>query len=82
LRLLERFDGKALDTAIAAAIERGAIGLPSIEHLLEQQRRKHKLAPAIAPTVLLNERAAALRTVSQPLAGYDALGRDEDDHDF
>ena len=78
LRLLERFDAKAVDAAIATALERGALGLPSIEHLLEQQRRKQKLAPSVVPTVLLNERAAALRTVSQPLDGYDALGGRDD----
>jgi transposase len=78
LRLLDRVGAKALDQAIATALTRGAVGVPSIEHLLEQQRRNSKRAPAVAPTIALNERAAALHTISQPLAGYDALSQDEE----
>jgi transposase len=78
LRLLDRVGPKALSSAIAVALERGSVGAASIEHLLEQERRRNKAVARVAPTIALSERASALRTISQPLSSYDSLGRGEE----
>ena len=73
LRLLDHYKPQALERAISIAIERGALGVASIEHILEQERRKQKLPLAASPLVLLDPRAQQLQTVAQSLDTYDSL---------
>jgi transposase len=76
LRLLDRFcDARALDQAIAATVERGATSLASIEHILDQERRRQQRPVPLGPLALKDERAAALRTQPHSLADYDALSK-------
>jgi len=77
LRLLEVCGKDALTLAIATATERGAISIASIEHVLEQQRRKEKRPVPLGPFALKDERASQLRTQSHALDAYDALSKDE-----
>lgn len=73
LRLLDHYKPHAVERAIAIALQRGALGVPSIEHILEQERRKHRQPFTPAPLVLLDQRAQQLQTVAQSLDSYDAL---------
>jgi hypothetical protein len=75
LRLLDRYKPQALEHAIAIALERGALGVPSIEHILEQERRKLKRPVSSPPLVLLDQRAQAINTIAQSLESYDALSK-------
>lgn len=73
LRLLDHYKPQAIERAITTAIARGALGVPSIEHILEQERRKKNQPIAQLPLVLRDARAEQLQTIAQPLDAYDSL---------
>jgi transposase len=75
LRLVDAYDPKAVDDAIKTAALRGAFGVGSVEHIIEQDRRKRRLQPPIGELALHDERARSLRTKPHALAGYDALSK-------
>jgi transposase len=75
LRLVDAFDAKTVDNAIKAAAIRGAFGVASVEHIIDQERKKRRLAPPIGALALRDERARSLRTKTHALDAYDALSK-------
>jgi transposase len=78
LKLLERHGPRALDAALAEALERGALGAPSVAHLLDQRTRQRREKPPL--TVLLPDdpRIHQSRVTPHNLADYDRLLADKD----
>lgn len=79
LRLVDAYDAKSVDDAITAATLRGAFGVGSVAHIIEQDRKSKRLAPPIGALILRDERARAVRTKTHSLEDYDALSKLTDD---
>ncbi len=79
LRLVDTFDAKTVDDAIQAATARGAFGTASVEHIIEHERKKRRLAPPIGGLALRDERARGMRTKTHSLGAYDALSKTDQD---
>ena len=78
-RLLDDHGAAAVETAIAEALERGAVSAASVAHLLDQRTRARKARPPI-PVVLPDDpRVRDLRVTPHTLTDYDALSKDPDD---
>jgi transposase len=75
LRLLDAYDARTVDDAVKAATARGAFGVASVAHIIEQDRKARRLAPPIGGLALADERARALRTKTHALGDYDALSK-------
>jgi transposase len=75
LRLVDTYDPKSVDDAMLAAAARGAFGVGSVAHIIEQERRRRRIAPPIGGLALRDERARAVRTKTHALGDYDALSK-------
>jgi len=75
LRLVDAFDAATVDNALKLAASRGAFGVASVEHIIEHDRKKRKLAPPIGGLALRDERARDMRTNTHALGDYDALSK-------
>lgn len=75
LRLVERYDAKSVDSAIAAATARGAFGVGSVVHIIDTDRKSKRLAPPIGALALRDERARTIVTKTHALSDYDALSK-------
>jgi len=73
LLLLDRYGGAALDAAIVDALARGAIGAPSVAHVLDQRARAKKAPPPLDVVLPADPRVRDLRVTPHSLAAYDAL---------
>jgi len=78
-RLLDRHGPRELDSAIAEALERGAVGAASVAHILDQRARRQGLPPAIDPFLPDDPRARGRHTLPHSLLPYDALAGSADD---
>lgn len=81
IRLLERHGPKALDAALREAHSKGAVGAPSVAHLLDQETRRRKERPPLDVVLPDDPRVKELRVRPHALADYDRLLRDHDDDD-
>jgi hypothetical protein len=79
VRLLERHGPRDLDSAIAEALARGAVGAASVAHILDQRTRLRGLPPAVDPFLPDDPRARHLPTLPHSLIPYDALAGSADD---
>jgi len=73
LRLLDQVGATALDTALAEALERGAVSAASVAHLLEQRRRARHLPPPLDVVLPADPRVRDLRVTPHALSAYDTL---------
>ena len=73
MKLLERHGARALDAALAEALARGALGAPSVAHLLDQGTRRRREKPPLAAVLSDDPRIAASRVVPHNLTDYDRL---------
>ena len=79
-RLLDAYGASALNTALAEALERGAVSADSVAHILDQKRREQNQPPPLVPAVLDDPRIRAIHIVPHSLAPYDDLAApDRDD---
>jgi transposase len=79
VRLLERHGPRELDSAIAEALERGAVGAASVAHILDQRARQQGLPPAVDPFLPDDPRARDLPALPHSLVPYDSLAAPSDD---
>jgi transposase len=80
-RLLDAHGPGAVESALAEALERGAVSAASVAHLLDQRARARKAPPPI-PVVLPDDpRVRDLRVTPHALTQYDALSQETDDDD-
>jgi hypothetical protein len=77
LRLVDTYGAATVDNAITLAASRGAFGVPSVEHIIEHERKKRRVAPPIGGLALRDERARDMRTNTHALSDYDALSKEE-----
>jgi len=71
LHLLDRYDARALDGAIAEALSRGAISPEAVAHVLDQRRRAAKAPPLVEVILPDDPRVRDLRVTPHSLASYD-----------
>lgn len=74
-RLLDEYGAAPLDSAIAEALERGAISTASVIHLLEQRARRARLRPRIPVQLPDDPRVRDLTVTPHALDSYDTLSR-------
>ena len=83
LHLLDRYDARALDAAIAEALSRGAISAEAVAHILDRRRRAAKSPPIIEVILPDDARIHDLRVTPHSLASYDhalrTAGKESDD---
>jgi hypothetical protein len=72
LRLLDHVGAAALNTALAEALQRGAVSAASVAHVLDQRRRARRQPPPI-DLVLADPRVRDLRVTPHALSAYDTL---------
>ena len=65
-RLLERHGARALNAALAEALAKGAVGAPSVAHLLDQRARGRRQPPALQGVLSDDPRIRAVRDRSSP----------------
>nr|WP_225938083.1 IS21 family transposase [Myxococcus sp. RHSTA-1-4] len=81
-RLLERHGARALNAALAEALARGAVGAPSVAHLLDQRARGRRQPPPLQVVLPDDPRIHASRVTPHSLADYDKLlTKDSSDDD-
>jgi transposase len=81
VRLLDAHGAGAVEAALVTALARGAVSAASVAHLLDTQARARKALPPI-PVVLPDDpRVRDLRVTPHALTRYDALAKEENDHD-
>jgi len=81
LQLLDRYGSAALDAALRDAFDRGAIGAPSVAHVLDQKARAQRTPPPLDVVLPADPRVRDLRVTPHSLAAYDVLcapGAEED----
>ena len=71
--LLDRYGASAVDAALTDALARGAIGAPSVAHVLDQRTRASKAPPPLDVVLPADPRIRDLRVTPHSLAAYDAL---------
>lgn len=71
LHLLDRYDARALDGAIAEALSRGAISAEAVAHVLDQRRRAANAPPIVEVILPDDPRVRDLRVTPHSLASYD-----------
>ncbi|MHB1844240.1 MAG: IS21 family transposase [Deltaproteobacteria bacterium] len=74
LKLLDRYGPSEVDRAISETMARGALSADAVAQLLDQETRRHKLAPVLQPIPLDDPRIRNLRVAQHALEPYDALG--------
>ena len=72
-RLLERHGARALNAALAEALAKGAVGAPSVAHLLDQRARGRQQPPPLQGGLSDDPRIRASRVTPHSLADYDKL---------
>jgi transposase len=72
LHLLDRYDARALDAAIAEALVRGAISAEAVAHVLDQRRRAANAPPSVDVILPDDPRVRDVRVTPHSLASYDA----------
>ena len=80
-KLLDQFGPTALNIALGEALCRGALSAGSVEHLIEQRRRRKKQAPPMALSLPQDPRVSQLRVLPHDLSAYDALAHPQEDSD-
>jgi len=73
LRLLDQYGASALNAALRDALTRGAVGAPSVAHLLDQRARARRQPPPLPVVLPPDPRVRDLRVTPHPLSAYDAL---------
>ncbi len=73
---------RALNTALAEALAKGAVGAPSVAHLLDQRARARHQPPPLQAVLPDDPRIHASRVTPHCLADYDRLlSKDPSDDD-
>ena len=80
LKLLQRYGAKELNTAMAEALARGAVGAASVGHILDTRRRRRGEPPPLETVLPDDPRVRDQRVAQHSLAPYDRLLKDEDDN--
>lgn len=80
LELLDEYGAAALDQALAEALERDVIHVPSVRQLLEQRRHADGRPAPLAVTIT-DPRLRDLAVRPHDLSTYDQLNTDDDDDD-
>jgi len=81
-RLLERHGARALNAALAEALAKGAVGAPSVAHLLDQRARGRHQPPPLQVVLPDDPRIHASRVTPHSLTDYDKLlTKDSSDDD-
>jgi hypothetical protein len=71
LHLLDRYDARALEAALAEVLARGAISAEAVAHVLDQKRRAASVPPVIEVLLPDDPRVRDLRVTPHSLASYD-----------
>ncbi len=79
LKLLVRYGAAELDRALADGLARGAVGAPSIAHILDQRARGRRIAPPLDAVLPDDPRVRELHVTPHELGRYDDLYADEDE---
>lgn len=77
--LLDRYGADALNEALAAALERGALSATSVAYILDQRARTRGQLPPIDVVLPDDERVRDLHIVEHKLDAYDDLAQIGDD---
>ena len=80
-QLLEQYDAETLESAIAEALERGAVGAPAVAHLCDQRTRERGLPPTLIAPLPDDPRVRDTEVLAHDLATYDVLTEEEDGAD-
>ena len=72
-RLLDEYGTKELSAALLIALGRGTIATASVAHLLEQERRKKRIAQPIRVAISADPKIQNLRVTPHALEKYDDL---------
>jgi len=73
LGLLDRYGQDELDAALEQALARGAVGAPSVAHLLDTRNRQRGAPPPLEPIPLTDPRARDVRVTPHSLSDYASL---------
>jgi transposase len=71
LRLLDRYDARAVDLAIGEALARGAASAEAVAHVLDQRRRAENAPPLLEVILPDDPRIRDLHVAPHSLASYD-----------
>lgn len=71
LRLLDRYDARSVDVAIAEALARGAVSAEAVAHVLDQRRRADSAPPLIDVVLPDDPRIRDMHITPHSLASYD-----------
>lgn len=72
-QLLDSAGPAALNAALKEALDRGALSLGSVEHLLEQRRKRRRQRPPVPLSLPADPRVQDVRILPHDLLAYDAL---------
>lgn len=72
-RMLDEYGADEMTSAVSQMLERGVTSPSALAQILEQERRKKRMKPAMTVAVSNNPKINNLRTVPPNLGGYDDL---------
>ncbi len=80
-RLLDDYGACELECAMLIALEKGAIGVSSLAHILERRHHASARLPPLGPLRLQNPAAQALRVTTHSLKDYDMLSDPKEENE-
>ena len=74
-RLLDEYGAEEMNYGVSQMIERGVTSPSALAQILEQERRRKRMSPAMKVTVSNDPRVNAMRIAPPKLGGYDDLAK-------